>query len=558
MRLPRALRVRPGTALALAVLGLVPLTLLVLRAQAQRAASPRLPWHPSPLPPEPRPVPLPEAVPAQPAIRVPRPLEGRYGVMLTIAMLALAPFIVVTTAYALFRHLVATDLGASRTALEVISGEATAGYAFGALLGGDLVQRFRQRSLFLLCEALFVIGCVAAALAQGVVAYGFGRILMGFATGLLLVVALPPVIQNFPARRLPLTVVVVDIGFFGAVCAGPLLGGAVAAGHWWRWFYGGLGALGALAVALALLTLPRRDPPNPGLRFDLSAMLLGLGTTVLPFWAASELTRRPFTSLLFTLPLAVGLACLVALLVTEYVRREPLSPVRQMWTTLPVVGTLTAMAGGGVFVAFLELAELFQMQVLHRGPLATGLLFWPQAVGVLVTAGLLGALLRTRLLPLLILAGMALLLAGGGLLLLQTGRDGAALTLAAAGLLGLGAGATVSPGLYLAGFPLKSMIIGRIFALVELVRSVADYILAPVILRIARDASGHALTAHGIRQGLWVTLLIGAGLLAFGLVLYLIGAPGLPRPDLEAWLGQDEPALPSPKLAAALRRRDDA
>ncbi|HLH98853.1 MAG TPA: hypothetical protein VKW08_27400 [Xanthobacteraceae bacterium] len=38
------------------------------------------------------------------------------------------------------------------------------------------------------------------------------------------------------------------------------------------------------------------------------------------------------------------------------------------------------------------------------------------------------------------------------------------------GLLGLGAGATVSPGLFLAGLSLPTQFIGRILALVELVR----------------------------------------------------------------------------------------
>lgn len=66
-----------------------------------------------------------------------------------------------------------------------------------------------------------------------------------------------------------------------------------------------------------------------------------------------------------------------------------------------------------MFVAFLEPAEQLQMQVLHRSPLATGVLLWPLAAGGLIMSGTLGALLRTRPLPLLIVAGMALLIGGG-------------------------------------------------------------------------------------------------------------------------------------------------
>lgn len=140
---------------------------------------------------------------------------------------------------------------------------------------------------------------------------------------------------------------------------------------------------------------------------------------------------------------------------------------------------------------------------------------------MLVTAALLGLLLRTRFLPVLLVAGMALLLGGGGLLLmLRSGASTQTVVLAAAGLLGLGAGGTVSPGLYLAAFSLPSKIVGRTFALVELVRSVADFILAPA---------------------------------AGGTVLYLLGRVGLPTPDIEAWIEKSRPAIRSPLLAETLR-----
>jgi hypothetical protein len=65
----------------------------------------------------------------------PRPFAGNYGVMLTVAILAISPFIVITTASGLHRPQVASDLGTNLTALSVISGIATAGYAFFGRVG---------------------------------------------------------------------------------------------------------------------------------------------------------------------------------------------------------------------------------------------------------------------------------------------------------------------------------------------------------------------------------------------------------------------------------------
>jgi hypothetical protein len=64
-------------------------------------------------------------------------------------------------------------------------------------------------------------------------------------------------------------------------------------------------------------------------------------------------------------------------------------------------------------------------------------------------------------------------------------------------------------------------------ARVELVRPVADFIPAPVMLGVARVASGAAL--------------------------YVSGGAGLPRPDLAAWIERNQPAMGSPPLAQTLR-----
>lgn len=482
------------------------------------------------------------------------PLEGRYGAMLTVAILALAPFIVVSSACAMYVEQITKDLHVPRVGVEIIAALATAGYAFGALLGGDLVQRFRQRRLFLLCESLFIAGCIMSALARGPVLYGAGRELSGFATGLLLIVALPPVIQNFPASRMPITVVAVNIGFFGAVCAGPVLGGAVWLGHDWRWFYAGLAGLGAIALGLALLTLPLKDPPNPDLPFDWSAVVLALGATVLVFFASAELTKHPFASFRFALPVSLGLICFLALTLTQYHQKQPLSPIKEMWTTLPVIGTFAAMIGGGIFFSFVELAEDFQVSALHGSPWRAGMLLWPLIPAVLVSAGLLGVAIKTRLLPFLILAGMACIVGGGAMIGSMTPAHAGIMTLAAAGLLGFGAGATVAPGLYLAGFSLGPRNIGRIFALVELVRSVFDYVIAPVIIRIAvQGSNGPTPQVPGLHEAGWIAIWIGIAFTVFGVGVYLLGGVGLPRPDLETWLGQGRPAVDSPELLAKLR-----
>jgi len=357
---------------------------------------------------------------------------------------------------------------------------------------------------------------------------------------------------------MPTTATVVNIGFFGAVTIGPLVGGAVAFGDVWRWLYAGLAAIAACTFLLALFTLPDQDAFNPGMPFDTAAILLAFFATVLPFWAAGELTGHGFSSYRFMIPLAVGFACFVALLLTQYHKKEPLSPVELLWHTYPLLGTVAAMVGGGAFIAFTLLIQGYKTEILGLSPLQTGLAFWPQVIGVLVTAVLLGALLRTRVLPVLTLFGMLLLIASGGVLLFAFGPMGSdKLLLGVIGMLGLGAGATVSPGLFMAAMSLPSQIVGRTLALVELVRSEADFIMAPVMLQVARlESGGHGLTQAGIRQAILITAMITGATTLLGILLYL-GSAGarLPKPDLVSWLGHPRPAFDSPAVWAVLRRK---
>ncbi len=266
-------------------------------------------------------------------------------------------------------------------------------------------------------------------------------------------------------------------------------------------------------------------------------------------------TSHGFGSAAVAVPLAIGLLRFILLMVVEYHKQEPLAPVAMMWSTFPVIGALVAMIGGGTFVSYVELTIQFLIKIKHSTPLSAGVSFWPQIVGVALSATRLQLIFGSRFLPLLAYGGMLLLVAGGALLLFEA-YDSRSYLLAAIGLLGLGAGATVSPGLFLAGLSLQAQFIGHILALVEIVRSVADFILAPVMMRVAVESSeksGATLGLAGPHEAVAVTLLITLARAIVVIALHIAGACGLPRPDLQAWLKQNRSAIVSPRLGQAFR-----
>jgi hypothetical protein len=80
----------------------------------------------------------------------------------------------------------------------------------------------------------------------------------------------------------------------------------------------------------------------------------------------------------------------------------------------------------------------------------------------------------------LALCGLVVLTAAAALLTGLATGDGALVAVGSA-LIGFGVGASVSPALFIVGFSLRSAQIQRVFALVELLRGVTAFLVAPVL-----------------------------------------------------------------------------
>jgi MFS family permease len=478
------------------------------------------------------------------------PLAGNYAAAVALALIALCPFIVLSTASQLLTPQLVKDLHASMFSVQLADGLANAGYAFGAVAAADLIQRFASWHLYVLAEIGFAAGSVLAALASGVGVFTAGRVIEGVATGMLLVAALPPLVTRHGAERLPLTAAFVNLGLFGMVSVGPAVGGQFAGDVSWRLLFVILAALGLTGAALGATAFQRDDDKNRMMGFDKSAIPVALAATALPFFGVSWLIRGGFTSPAFYLPVVAGLLALCSLLLRQYRKREALMPLRLIAHTLPVTGIATAMITGATVTACLELSIVYLQQVRHESAGFTGAILAAMAAGVAAGAVLFKMMLRTRWLPAFALIGLGAA-GAGALLLLALSPSRAIPVVAAAGvLLGFAAGAGVSPGLFMAGLSAPSNKLGPTFAFVELLRAEAAFLVAPVVLQLAMQITP---LDHGIRVALVVLVLLCAVSGAAILAVLLLGGSRPQTPDLQAWVGGDQPAYDSPPLAAAIR-----
>ena len=103
----------------------------------------------------------------------------------------------------------------------------------------------------------------------------------------------------------------------------------------------------------------------------------------------------------------------------------------------------------------------------------------------------------------------------------------------------------------MAGFSLPSASLQRVFAIVELLRAVAAFMVAPIFVHYASTAAGGI--DSGTATALWIGLGLAVGGGALGVVIYALSGARPRHPDVEAFVAGESPAWASPPLFAKLR-----
>jgi MFS family permease len=446
------------------------------------------------------------------------PLAGRYPAAAAMVVFALVPYLGLSAALQPLTPMIGQQLHMSMQTMSLALGMANAGYAVGTVLAVQFAQLLPQRRMMVLYAALLVIGSVLAAAAQNPAMFIAGHVLQGLCTSLLLIAAVPPLAIGFGLPKIRSTAVIMNVCIFGAVALGPTIGGIQAGAHAWRPLFWIIAGISLAAFVLSVLTFEDAPPADPSAPRDPLALGLAASGCVAAFYGASELLTHPFLDAQTFLPLVVGLALIIILIVNQYRAKRPLLTIRSMVTsTVPVAGIVVALAAAAASVTATDLTA--GLLAPHYTPLHLGLLFLPELAGALLTAVMLGLVLKKRQLHYLPLVGMAFLAAGIAVFRVQVPPT-QALTLVGSALIGIGLGAAVAPALFVAGFSLPAASLQRVTSIM-----------------------------------LWIGLAIAVGGAFAAFMLYVLGGARPRTPNLERFMDGEGPAWYSPPLLAAVRNR---
>jgi EmrB/QacA subfamily drug resistance transporter len=283
---------------------------------------------------------------------------------------------------------------------------------------GWLGDRFGPRRVLLISIVIFTAASALCGIATNLPQLVGFRVLQGVGGGLMVPVGMALLYRTFPpAERVRASSILV-IPTAMAPALGPVLGGVLVTYLSWRWvFYVNL-PIGIAALLFGLVFLDEHHENTAG-RFDVGGFLLSAAGLGLLMYGISEGPFKDWSDPLIIATIAIGAVLLVLMVVVELVVPQPLIDLRLFGDRLFRSSTAVLNLGSIAFLGVLFLVALFFQNGLGLSALQSGLLTFPEALGVMLGAQVVTRLLYPELGPRrVMIMGLLILATALGLLAL--------------------------------------------------------------------------------------------------------------------------------------------
>ncbi len=418
--------------------------------------------------------------------------KGR-GVLLSILLIAQLMVILDITAVNIALPSLAKDL--QLTGSNISWTITSYSLIFGSLLlfGGRAADLLGRRRMFLTGLGIFTVSSFASAMAASATTLFAARAGQGLGAAMLSPAALAIIMAAFQGhQRAKALAAWGAVGGAGAAI-GVLVGGLLTEfGDWRMIFYVNLPVAAALAIA-ALKIVPA-DTQKPRWRgLDLRGAVLATTSLGAIVFAISQGQTAGWTSLQTLLVGLGGLAGLAAFAALELRIDTPLLRIERLADRAVGGGLFLMLAAAGSIFGLFLLSSLYLQNVLHMGPLATGLAFIPLALAAGIGAHAAGHIVSRHGVrgP---LTAAFVVTAGGMTLLAHVGATGSYVR-------------DVLPGMLVAGFGLGLAVVSVSIAILTGAREEETGMISGL------NATGHEIGGT-IGIAIFSTIAAGTGVLA--------------------------------------------
>ena len=257
-------------------------------------------------------------------------------------------------------------------------------------LYGKLGDLYGRRPLFMVAISIFLVGSALCGVAQGMTQLVVFRFIQGLGAGGLIPLAMATVGVIVPPRDRGRYQGLIGATFAMASIAGPAVGGLIVDNTTWRWiFYINL-PVGALALLVISLTMPRRRERREHSIDWLGAGLLSAGTAVLLLglvWGGRE---YPWGSPQVVGALAFSAVLLAAFGLVERRVREPILPFDVLRNPIVASSVVCVSLVGMAMFGTISYVPLFVQGVIGTSATSSGVVLTPLMLAAVTTSIITG------------------------------------------------------------------------------------------------------------------------------------------------------------------------
>jgi EmrB/QacA subfamily drug resistance transporter len=284
-------------------------------------------------------------------------------------------------------------------------------------LYGKLGDVYGRKNLFLFSIVMFLVGSALCGLSQTMTELVVCRAVQGIGAGGLFPLSLAVIGNIVPPRDRGKWQGLIGAVFASSSIIGPAVGGFIVDSTTWRWIFFVNLPVGALALVVISLTMPRRAPQTRHSIDWLGAGVLAVGTGSLLLGLVWGGVEYPWASAQVIGALAASVVLLVVFALVERRAAEPILPFDVLRNPI-VAGSVACMAlVGMVMFGTISYVPLFVQGVIGTSATSSGVVLTPMTLGAVATSMLTGQLVsrtgRYRwnavLGPVVLTAGMLLL-----------------------------------------------------------------------------------------------------------------------------------------------------
>jgi EmrB/QacA subfamily drug resistance transporter len=258
-------------------------------------------------------------------------------------------------------------------------------------LSGWVGDRFGTKRTFMYALITFTLASLLCSFAWSIGSLIAFRVIQGVGGGMLTPVGTAMMFRAFPVNERARVSTLITIPAVVAPACGPIIGGYLVEYHSWQSIFWINVPIGLIALAVAGLGLKEERQPTAG-RLDIPGFILGAAGLASLIYALSEAGSRGFGNLIVSGFGAIGLTLLTAFVIAELRTAQPMIDIRLFRYRLFTAGNGVMFFSSAGFGGLLFLLPLLLQAERGLTPLQSGLITFPQALGVMITATVAGKL----------------------------------------------------------------------------------------------------------------------------------------------------------------------